>query len=230
MDTQVQIHGYRVELSEIENHLGLHPDIRDVVVIDREVVPGDRRLVAYFVTNSENGQKRISPGSGLLRDWLSKRIPGYMIPGIFEEVEAIPLNANGKADIDALPLPSPDRPELAVDYKAPKTETEKTIASTWLEFLRLEKVGINDNFFDLGGHSLLLTQIHSRLSEIYHHKKKLTIVDLFRFPTIHSLAAYIDRGEKSQQREDIYREIRERASRQRRVFSRRQFAKGRHRE
>ncbi|UCH96115.1 MAG: amino acid adenylation domain-containing protein, partial [Candidatus Aminicenantes bacterium] len=192
IDTQVQVHGYRIELSEIENHLGLHPDIQDVVVIDREVTPGDRRLVAYFVTASENGKKRITPGSNQLRDWLGKHIPDYMIPSVFENLETMPLNPNGKVNIDALPMPSLNRPELEVDYKAPQTETEKAIAIIWQEFLHLEKIGINDNFFDLGGHSLLLTQVHNRLNERIQNKKELTIVDLFRYPTIHSLAKYIE--------------------------------------
>ena len=223
IDTQVQIHGYRIELSEIENHLGLHPDIQDVVVIDREVVPGDKRLVAYFVTASENGKKRIPPTSNQLRDWLSKHIPDYMIPSIFEVVDTITLNANGKVDIDALPMPSWDRPELDVDYKAPQTEIEKIIAALWQELLRLEKVGINDNFFDLGGHSLLLTQVHTRLSEKVENNKELTIVDLFRYPTIHSLAKYIEEDEKQQQSNGNYQKIRDRAAKQRQAFSRKSF-------
>jgi len=225
IDTQVQIHGYRIELAEIENHLGLHPDIQDAAVIDREILPGDRRLVAYFVTVRENDEKRISPDSSLLRDWLSKRLPGYMIPGIFVELESMPLNANGKVDINVLPAPSLDRPELDAVYKAPKTATEKAIASVWLEFLHLEKAGINDNFFDLGGHSLLLTQVHSRLSEMYQNKKELTIVDLFRYPTIYSLAGYIDAGEKMQQSEEILREIQDRAAKKRQAFSSQRFAR-----
>ena len=220
MDTQVQVHGYRIELSEIENHLGLHPDLQDVAVIDREVAPGDRRLVAYFVVKSENGRKRISPNSNLLRDWLGKRIPDYMIPGIFAEIETMPLNANGKVKTDALPLPSLDRPELEVDYKAPQTAVEKAIAGIWQEFLHLEKIGINDNFFDLGGHSLLLTQVHSRLSEMYMDKKELTIVDLFRFPTIYTLARHIEEKEKQNQSEEKYQKIQDRAAKQRQAFSR----------
>jgi acyl carrier protein len=223
IDTQVQIHGYRIECSEIENHLGLHPDIQDVAVIDREVAPGDRRLVAYFITASENGKKRITPGSNQLRDWLGKHIPDYMIPSVFETVDTMPLNANGKVNIDALPMPSWDRPELDVDYKAPQTEIEKTIAALWQELLRVEKVGINDNFFDLGGHSLLLTRVHSRLNEKIQNKKELTIVDLFRYPTIHSLAKYIEEDEKQRQPGEIYRKIQDRAAKQREVFSRKSF-------
>ena len=218
IDTQVQIHGYRIELSEIENHLGLHPDIRETVVIDREIVPGDRRLVAYIVTASENGKKRITPGGNQLRDWLRKRIPDYMIPGVYEVLEAIPLNATGKVDIDALPVPSWERPELDVDFKAPQTGIEKDIARIWQEFLGLDRVGIKDNFFDLGGHSLLLTQVHSRLTEIYKNRKELTIVHMFRYPTIHSLAKYIEEDEK-QQPADMYRKIQTRANKQRQAFN-----------
>jgi acyl carrier protein len=218
IDTQVQIHGYRIELSEVENHLGLHPDIREAVVIDREMVPGDRRLVAYIVTASENGKKRITPGSNQLRDWLTKCIPDYMIPGVYEVLEAIPLNANGKVDIDALPVPSWERPELDVDFKAPQTGIEKDIARIWQEFLGLDRVGIKDNFFDLGGHSLLLTQVHSRLTEIYKNRKELTIVHIFRYPTIHSLAKYIEEDEK-QQPADMYRKIQTRANKQRQAFN-----------
>jgi amino acid adenylation domain-containing protein len=227
LDTQVQVHGYRIELSEVENHLGLHPDIREVVVIDREVVPGDRRLVAYIVTADENGVKRIPPTSNQLRDWLSERIPDFMIPGVFETLESIPLTVNGKVNIEALPLPSWERPGLDVSYKAPQTSTEQAIAALWQEFLRLDKVGINDNFFDLGGHSLLLTRIHSRLSEILGHQKELTIVDLFRYPTIYSLAKYIDEDEKKQQSRETYQKIRDRAVKQRQAFSRQQFRSNR---
>lgn len=219
IDTQVQIHGYRIELSEIETHLGLHPDIQDVVVIDREVAPGDRRLVAYIVTAGENGKKHITPSSNQLRDWLGKLIPGYMIPSVFETVETMPLNANGKVNIDALPQPSWNRPELDIDYKAPQTEIEKAIAAIWQEFIRLEKIGINDNFFDLGGHSLLLTQVHGRLSEMMQNKKKLTIVDLFRYPTIYSLAKYIGEDEKHEPLEK-YQRIQARAGKQRQAFNR----------
>jgi amino acid adenylation domain-containing protein len=226
IDTQVQIRGYRIELSEIETHLGLYPDIQEAAVMVREVMPGDKRLVAYFVTASENGNKRIPPSGNQLRDWLRKRIADYMLPGVFQEVEAIPLNANGKADIDALPMPSWSRPELDGDYKAPYTEVEKAIAAVWQEFLRIDKVGVNDNFFDLGGHSLLLTQVHSRLSELLQNKKELTIVDFFRYPTIHSLAKYIDEDEKQESGEE-YREIQDRAAKRRQVFNRLHVSKKR---
>lgn len=217
LDTQVQIHGHRIELSEIETHLGLHPDIQDVVVVDREVPAGDHRLVAYLV--ARDGKK---PAGNQLRDWLDKRIPDYMIPALFEWLPQIPLNANGKVDPSALPEPSWRRPELDVAYRAPQTAIEKSIVQIWQEILHLEKVGVNDNFFDLGGHSLLLTQILSRLNRMYHDQKTLTIVDLFRFPTIHSLSKYLSENKK-QEPADTFQKIQARADKQRQAFSRKQF-------
>ncbi len=213
IDTQVQVHGHRIELSEIENHLGLHPGVADVVVLDREIGAGDKRLVAYLVT--ENGHML---NTSALRGWLDERLPDYMIPGVFEIVDAIPLTPNGKVDVNALPIPSGLRPELEVDFKAPGSQIEQSIASVWQELLHVQKVGINDNFFDLGGHSLLLTQVHSRLSDMYD--KELTIVDLFRFPTIHSLAKFLGDNRK-QEISDNYQKIRERANKQRQVYQNR---------
>lgn len=217
IDTQVQIHGHRIELSEIETHLGLHPQIQDVVVIDREITPGDKRLVAYIVPEK---QEKIS--SNQLREWLGSRMPEYMIPSLFETLDSIPLNANGKADVKALPIPVGLRPELDVDFKAPQGDIENKIADAWKEFLHVEKVGIEDNFFDLGGHSLLLTQVHNRLSQVF--EKELTIVDLFRYPTIHTLAKYI--GQEKEQKVN-YSEARTRADKQRQAFNRQNFRKRR---
>jgi amino acid adenylation domain-containing protein len=213
IDTQVQVHGHRIELSEIETHLGLHPHVQDAVVLDREISPGDRRLVAYLVT--QNGQQI---GSNEWRNWLGQRLPEYMIPQLFEAVEAIPLSANGKVDAAALPVPSGTRPELNVQYQAPGSEIEHQIASIWRELLHLDRVGTHDNFFDLGGHSLLLTQVHSRLSGMY--EKELTIVDMFRCPTIHLLAQFIGEDGKPQA---SYTRIETRAGKQRQAFGSRQF-------
>lgn len=219
IDTQVQVHGHRIELSEIETCLGLHPAIVDVVVALCEIVPGDRRLSAYIVAGS--GQK---VGSSELREWLGRRLPEYMIPAFFVFIDAMPLTANGKVDMSALPAPSWDRTGLGVDFKAPQTVTEKDIASVWQELLHLEKIGINDNFFDIGGHSLLLTQIHSRLSEMYKDKIELTIVDMFRYPTIHSLAGYVSDNEKHEQQvAENYQKIQDRGSKQRQVFNSQRF-------
>ncbi|MCU0287788.1 MAG: non-ribosomal peptide synthetase, partial [Acidobacteria bacterium] len=212
IDTQVQVHGHRIELSEIESALSLHPDIHDVVVIDREFGPGDHRLVAYLVLSEDKNN------SVIWRDWLAKKLPEYMIPTAFEIIPAVPLTVNGKVDIKNLPIPSGLRPELNVAFEAPQTEIEKKIAAAWKEFLHLEEVGIDDNFFDLGGHSLLLTQVHNRLSEMF--TKELTIIDLFRYSTIRSLAKYI--GEKdNKESPDTYKKLQERANKQRQAFQRR---------
>ncbi|MCP5105491.1 MAG: non-ribosomal peptide synthetase, partial [bacterium] len=214
IDTQVQVRGHRIELSEIETALGLHPDIRDVVVIDRELVPGDRGLVAYVVTGGEN---RREFSNSQVRDWLGERVPEYMIPPVFETLDTIPLNANGKVDVKALPVPSGLRPSLDVSFKAPQTEIESQIASIWQEFLHVEKVGVDDNFFDLGGHSLLLTQVHARLNKMYANRKELTIVDMFRYSTIHALAKFIGESE-TKQSPGNYKKIQARANKQRQVL------------
>ncbi|MCX6584826.1 MAG: amino acid adenylation domain-containing protein [Candidatus Aminicenantes bacterium] len=216
IDTQVQVHGHRIELSEIETVLGLHPDIRDVVVIDRQFGPGDRRLVAYLVACGDGKYT-----GGPWREWLAKRLPEYMIPTAFEIIDSIPLTVNGKVDISVLPIPSGLRPQLNVAFEAPQTEIEKKIAVVWKEFLHLEEVGVDDNFFDLGGHSLLLTQVHSRLSEMVD--KELTIVDLFRYSTIRSLARYLgENKDKIQQASsETYTKLQERANKQRQAFQRR---------
>jgi len=216
IDTQVQVHGHRIELSEIETVLGLHPDIRDVVVIDRQFGPGDRRLVAYLVAGGDGKYT-----GGPWREWLASRLPEYMIPTAFEIIDSIPLTVNGKVDISVLPIPSGLRPQLNVAFEAPQTEIEKKIAVVWKEFLHLEEVGVDDNFFDLGGHSLLLTQVHSRLSEIVD--KELTIVDLFRYSTIRSLARYLgENKDKIQQASsETYTKLQERANKQRQAFQRR---------
>lgn len=217
IDTQVQIHGFRIELAEIEKHLGLHPDIQDVFVIDREFSPGDRRLVGYMVI-----EKGRTLGTSQLREWLASRVPEYMIPAVFQEIDTMPLTMNGKVDIAALPIPSGERPGLEVDFKAPQSEAEKKIAAVWQEYLKLDRVGINDNFFDLGGHSLLLTQVHSRLSEIF--TTGLTIVDLFRYPTIYLLAKSLTREDNSANQETL-KKLQERASKQRQAINRGFFNK-----
>jgi amino acid adenylation domain-containing protein len=204
MDNQVQVHGFRIELKEIETHLGLHPMVQDTSVIVREDIPGDKRLVAYLTTG--NG-KQIS--SDELRDWLGKRIPSYMIPGVFIFLDALSINPNGKVDIKSLPVPPDTRPHLVAPYEQPQTETEKSIASIWRELLHLEEIGINDNFFDLGGHSLMITQVHSRLQYLY--EKEITIVHLFKYTTIHSLANFISGDQTKQPAFDkIYGKIKKR--------------------
>jgi amino acid adenylation domain-containing protein len=185
IDHQVKIRGFRVELGEIEAVLGQHPDIHNSVVVAHEDESGNQRLVAYLVLNS----KTEIPKSSNLRDFLKQKLPDYMVPAVFVMLKTLPLTSNGKVDRKALPAPEQLRPELEAKFVAPRTEVEQVVAEIWAEVLRLEKVGIYDNFFDLGGHSLLLTQVTSRLYQAFG--VELSLRQLFATPTIAELAIII---------------------------------------
>ncbi|MDZ8023961.1 MAG: amino acid adenylation domain-containing protein [Nostoc sp. DedQUE11] len=184
IDHQVKVRGYRIELGEIEGLLGQHPKVQEAVVLMREDIPKNQRLVAYFVANSET-----APTTAELRNFLKEQLPEYMLPSVFVELKALPLTTNGKVDRRALPIPDGDRPELEEVYVAPRSEMEQAIAKVWQEVLQLENVGINDNFFDLGGHSLLIVQVNNQLRTIF--KQDIPVVTMFQNPTIHSLARYL---------------------------------------
>jgi acyl carrier protein len=185
IDRQVKIRGCRIELGEIESVLGQHPAVREAVVLAWEAEPGDKRLVAYVVAADEG-----APRSTELRSHLKERLPEYMVPATFVLLEAMPLTPNGKLDHKALPAPEGSRPELGVHHVPPRTPTEELLAEIWAQVLRVERVGIHDNFFELGGHSLLLLQLRSCLAQ--ELQRDIPIVDLFRYPTIASLAAHQD--------------------------------------
>jgi amino acid adenylation domain-containing protein len=160
MDHQVKLRGFRIELGEIETVLREQAGVKDVVVVAREDTPGEKRLAAYVIQERDQDLS-ISE----LRRQLKLKLPDYMIPAAFVLREDFPLTPNGKVDRRALPPPEQTRLELEATYVAPKTETECTIASIWQEVLHLQKIGIHDNFFDIGGHSLLALQVMSRLHE-----------------------------------------------------------------
>ncbi|MEH2000299.1 MAG: amino acid adenylation domain-containing protein [Nostoc sp.] len=180
IDTQVKIRGFRIELEEIEAFLNQHPDIKQVVVIVREDEPGNKYLVAYLVTK----HNQLTPS--ILRNFLKKKLPDYMIPAAFVFLEAFPLTPNAKINRRALPTPDTSQRNLEIDFVAPRTPTEQELASIWLEVLRLKQVGIHDNFFELGGHSLLAIQVISRLMEAFSLDFPLRY--LFENPTIAELA------------------------------------------
>ncbi|MEH1968903.1 non-ribosomal peptide synthetase [Nostoc sp.] len=184
IDNQVKIRGFRVELGEIEAVINQHPSVSTSVVILREDKSGNQSLIAY--TTLQPDKTLTIPE---LRRFLQKKLLDHMVPTAFMILEALPLTSNGKVDRQALPMPDVLRPELEVAYVIPQTEVEKTIASVWQKALNLEKIGIHDNFFEIGGHSLLLVTVHSQLQEIL--KAELSTLDLFRYPTIHSLAEYL---------------------------------------
>jgi amino acid adenylation domain-containing protein len=181
IDHQVMIRGFRIELGEIETILGEHDAVKECVVIVREEIPNERRLVAYVVFNlATNGS------IGDFRRYLQAKLPDYMVPTNFVRLDSLPLTRNGKVDRRALPKPDGSRPEIDARFVAPRTQLERKIAGVWQEILRVEQVGIYDNFFELGGHSLLIVQLRNRLKEVLG--VELPMVELFRHPTVGTLA------------------------------------------
>lgn len=183
VDHQVKIRGFRIELGEIETTLCQHPQVQQAVVSVREE-DGNKFLVAYVVPK----QTQTLSVSELQR-FLREKLPEYMMPATFIMLKALPLTPNGKVNRSALPESNGDRPELAATYQPPQTEVEQAIANIWQQMLHVEKVGIYDNFFDLGGHSLLLVQIHAKLREFF--PQDISVINLFEYPTINSLAKYL---------------------------------------
>ncbi|MEH2311071.1 MAG: amino acid adenylation domain-containing protein [Nostoc sp.] len=182
IDNQVKIRGFRIELAEIETLLGQHGDVQNCCVIAHEGTPSNQRLVAYIVP-----QKDVTPTTDELRQFLANKLPSYMLPTAFVILESLPLTPNGKVDRRA--LPDPDLHQELSDYVMPNTEVERIIAGIWQKALAVEKVGIYNNFFELGGHSLLLVKINQQLQEEFG--LELSIVDMFNYPTIHSLSQYL---------------------------------------
>jgi amino acid adenylation domain-containing protein len=185
IDHQVKIRGFRVELGEIEAMLGQYPALQQVVVIVREDVPGNKQLVAYVVANPEHIPSQVE-----LRSFLQDRLPEYMVPTAFVFLDAIPLNANGKLDRRALPVPDASCFSRSNDFVAPSTPTEKVLATIWEQVLGLKQIGVNDNFFALGGHSLLVAQVISRVREAFG--VELSLRSLFEEPTVAGLATQME--------------------------------------
>jgi natural product biosynthesis luciferase-like monooxygenase protein len=183
IDHQVKIRGYRIELGEIEMALGLHPSLRESVVIVREDSPGDQRLVAYLVP------KQKAPPVGELRDYLRQSLPEYMVPNDMVILERMPLTPNGKIDRRQLPLPFQTGTLQAAEYVAPSEGLQQIIASIWQDTLKVENISVKDNFFDLGGHSLLIVRVHQLLKAKI--EKPISLTDLYRFPTIKSLTDFL---------------------------------------
>jgi amino acid adenylation domain-containing protein len=182
-DQQVKLRGFRVELGEIEAALAGHPAIRECAVIARNNTDGEKRLIAYFVAEGA------APSVSELRAFMSAQLPDYVVPSAFVKLDALPLSANGKVNRLALPDPDNARPELAADYVAPRTESEKRLAEIWSEVLRIERVGTHDNFFELGGNSLLATLVCSRVRKAL--KIEVPPRLLFEHPTVALMAEAI---------------------------------------
>ncbi|MBC1218644.1 amino acid adenylation domain-containing protein [Nostoc sp. UCD121] len=212
IDYQVKIRGFRIELGEIEKVLIEYSAVREVIVLALEKQSDDKHLVAYFVPEQEQ-----TPTTNELRNYLKGTLPDYMVPAIFVQLDAMPMLPNGKVNRGALQLPTDLYPEITVTYEAPNSEMERAIANIWQEVLKLEKVGINDNFFDLGGHSLLMVQVKQKLDSAFH--KELSIIELFQHSTIHSLAKYL---RQDSDKDSPWESIRERTQKQRNAIIRKQ--------
>lgn len=185
-DFRAKIRGYGVEVTEIETALMTMENIKEAVVVAREEQGEERRLVAYIVPTI----KTSSPTITLLRSALREKLPDYMIPSAFVILDAMPMTPNGKVDRRALPAPDQSRPELESPFVTPRSPVEEALARIWAEVLKLEQVGVHDNFLDLGGDSLLATKLISRLRE--ELQMDLPFRVLFESPTIAQLAAWAD--------------------------------------
>ncbi|SFI38015.1 amino acid adenylation domain-containing protein [Pseudomonas syringae] len=182
-DEQVKIRGFRIELGEIEARLAEYPEVRDAVVLCREDVPGDKRLVAYVTALQSERLLDIET----LREHLQGTLPQYMVPAAYVQLDALPLTANGKLDRKA--LPAPDRSSVASrGYEAPESDAEMAIARIWQDLLQLEQVGRHDHFFELGGHSLLAVKLIERMRQI---DLVADVRVLFSQPTLSALAAAV---------------------------------------
>ena len=184
IDNQVKIRGYRIELGEIEETLRQHSAVRDAVAIARDDTSGNKRLVAYVVLDPDK-----LPSISNLRGYLQEKLPEYMVPSGFVTLESLPLTPNGKLDRRALPEKC-DRVSEETAFTEPQTPTEKELAQIWMAVLELEKVGINESFFDIGGHSLMAMQLVSRVRMRFG--VELPLYDFYAAPTIQNLAELVE--------------------------------------
>lgn len=180
LDHQVKVRGFRIELGEIETRLLDHPKVRQTVVVKSEL-GGLDRLVAYVVTDGD-----IESLTTEMRSHLTGSLPSYMVPTLFVPLEAIPKTPSGKVNRRALPVPEADRSQLDRPYVAPRNEVEQVLAELWARLLGVDRVGMNDGFFDMGGHSLLAIRLLSRVREVLD--AELPLSDLFARPTVAAMA------------------------------------------
>ncbi|MBD2540823.1 non-ribosomal peptide synthetase [Coleofasciculus sp. FACHB-SPT36] len=185
-DRQIKLRGFRIELEEIESVLAQHPQIRDMVVLIRED-EGNSKLVAYVVPKSA-----AVPTVSELRSYLQQKLPEYSIPSAFVTLESLPLTPNGKVDRQGLPSPGVARPNLDDAFVAPRTPAEQVLAEVWREVLKLEQVGIHDNFFALGGDSIRSIQVRSL---VQNRGLNFSLQQLFQYQTISELAPHLEANE-----------------------------------
>jgi acyl transferase domain-containing protein/acyl carrier protein len=181
MDFQVKIRGFRVELGEIQGQLLNHNQIKEAVVAVKQDRHNERYLCGYYVSERELPAEE-------LRAHLSRQLPDYIIPAFFVRLEQLPLTRSGKVDGTALPEPTRDQLQLETAFLAPQNHLEKRIAGVWKKILKINKIGVNDNFFDIGGNSLSIIRLSSRLKEVF--QQEIPVVTLFNYPTVRAQAGY----------------------------------------
>lgn len=202
-DSQVKLHGFRIELPEIEAALASHPQVGQCVVTLREA-EGTKALVAHLVPR-ERQELKIDE----LRRFLKQTLPEYMVPSQFVFLSEMPLNTSGKIDRKRLPEPDKLRPQLKTQMVSPRDEVEGVIAAIWKRVLKIPELGIDDNFFDLGGHSLLMVQAHPEIQE--HFQMTIPLIKLLEHPTVRSLARYV----RGTDQNDSLGDLEERATKRR---------------
>ncbi len=188
IDNQVKIRGNRIELGEIETHINNYSGIREVhVIVSKEENP---RIIAYVVLEDKaKGNMQVNEYISELRQYLTKKLPDYMIPSFVMALEGFSLLPNGKLNVKELPLPAIYREFLANTYTEAVGDVDIKLKQIWSEVLKVERIGIDDNFFEMGGHSLLLIEVYNKVKEFFD--TNLTVVDMFKYPTIRSLSEYI---------------------------------------
>ncbi|MBW9155187.1 non-ribosomal peptide synthase/polyketide synthase [Clostridium tagluense] len=217
IDNQVKIRGFRIELGEIENRLLQHEDIKEVAVVVKESKDHDKYICAYVVCKKEITHLN-------LKKYLKERLPEYMVPSYFMQLEKMPLTSNGK--IDRKSLPEPNKDITFNEYEAARNEIEERLVRIWSEVLGIEKVGINDNFFELGGHSLKATVVISKIHKELN--REMPLKELFKSPTIKELSKFIEATEEnsySKIEKVEEREYYESSSAQKRMYMLQQFDK-----
>ncbi len=191
IDQQVKIRGHRIEVAEIEHHLLKQAGVKNAVVIAREDTPGDQRLVAYIVPGQYISDQEAQ--IGLWRQGIRQMLPDYMLPNNFVLLEALPVTSNGKIDKKALPKPG-TRVQTQQPTAHPQTKAEQVLASIWIDVFDLDTIDIDENFFDIGGHSLNAVQVMTRLEKVTG--RRLPLSTLFEFPTIRKLAQLVEESQK----------------------------------
>jgi len=186
LDEQIKIRGYRIEPEEIASALNSHPDVQSGIVIAREDDAGEKRLLAYVVLNSAR-----QPSAAAMRNYLRKQLPDYMVPVSFVQLTSLPLTPNGKVDKSALPLPDAANSLSEAEFIAPRSIVEERLAAVIGSLLQVDRVGRNDNFFLLGGHSLLGTQLLTRVSQSFG--VELNLLNLFDHPTLAEMSQQIEK-------------------------------------